>query len=138
MIKADCRYIGTVAPGSALYETQTGKLGYQVMLECPEGPTSFVIWLTDKSRDRAKRYFEVLGVNPEKLRDSSYIEYQLGLDIEGREVSFGTRDEEYNGKSSVRVVWIGRKSDPNLSRSAARYFGAPATGDGTPGLDTPF
>jgi hypothetical protein len=137
MIKADCRYNAMVAPGSALYETQTGTLGYQVMLECPEGSTSFVIWLTDKNRERARKYFKVLGVDPEKLRDSSYIEYQLGLDIEGREVSFGTRDEEYNGKSSVRVVWIGRKPDPNLSRSAARYFGA-ATDDGISGLDTPF
>ena len=52
-------------------------------------------------------------------------------------VLFGTRDEEYNGKSSVREVWIGRKSHPNPSRSAARYFGA-ATDDGIPGLDTPF
>ena len=56
-------------------------------------------------------------------RIPSYIEYQLGLDIEGREVSFGTKDEEYNGKHSVKVVWIGKKSDPNLSRSAARFFG---------------
>lgn len=136
MIKADSRYNGTVAPGSALYETQTGTLGYQVMLECPEGSTSFVIWLTDKNRERARKYFEALGVESEKLRDWSYIEYQLALDIEGKEVSFGTKDEEYNGKHSVRVVWIGRKTDPNLSRSAARYFGGgidkPAYGEDTP------
>lgn len=133
MIKADCKYNGIVASGSQLYETQTGTLGYQVMLECPEGATSFVIWLTDKNRDRAKKYFEILGVDELTLRDPGYIEYQLGLDIEGREVSFGTKDEEYNGKHSVKVVWIGKKSDPNLSRSAARFFGGnaetPRTGD---------
>ncbi len=123
-IKADHKYSGTVAPGSQLYETQTGTLGYRVMLECADGPTSFVIWLTEKNRERAKRYFEILGVDPERLKNSGYIEYQLGLDIEGREVSFGTKEEEYNGKRSVKVVWIGRKSDQNLSRSAARYFGA--------------
>lgn len=138
MIKADSRYNGTVAPGSALYETQTGTLGYQVMLECPEGSTSFVIWLTDKNRQRARKYFEVLGVDADRLKDPSYIEYQLGLDIEGREVSFGTRDEEYNGKRSVKVVWIGRKSDPNCSRSAARFFGGAAGDEETRGLDTPF
>ena len=55
--------------------------------------------------------------------------YQLGLDIEGREVSFGTKEEEYNGRHSVKVVWIGKQSDPNLSRSAARFFGG-TTGDG--------
>jgi hypothetical protein len=61
-------------------------------------------------------------VDPETLKDPGYNEYQLGLGIEGREVSFGTRDEEYNGKQSLSVVWIGTKSDPDLSRSAARFF----------------
>jgi hypothetical protein len=135
MIKADCRYNAIVGPGSQLYETQTGTLGYQVMLDCQEGSTSFVIWLTDKNRERARKYFEILGVAPEMLKDPSYIEYQLGLDIEGREVSFGTKDEEYNSKHSVKVVWIGRKTDPNLSRSAAQYFGG--SGD-TPRSDIPF
>jgi hypothetical protein len=80
----------------------------------------------------------VLGVDPEHLKDSSYIEYQLGLDIEGREVSFGTKEEEYNGRRNVKVVWIGRRSDPNLSHSAARFFGG-TTGDGeTAGDLTPF
>ena len=138
MIKADCKYNGTVAPGSALYETQTGTLGYQVMLECPEGSTTFVIWLTDKNRDRARKYFEILGVDSAMLKDPGYIEYQLGLDIEGRELSFGTKDEEYNGKRSVKVVWIGRKSDPNLSRSAARFFGAAIGGENVGGSDIPF
>ena len=137
-IKADARYNGIVAPGSQLYETQTGTLGYQVMLECADGSTSFVIWLTQKNRERAKKYFEVLGVDPARLKDPGYIEYQLGLDIEGREVSFGTRDEEYNGKHSVKVVWIGKRSDPNLSRSAARFFGATATDGGIPGEEAPF
>ena len=138
MIQADCRYNGVVAPGSQLYETQTGTLGYQVMLECREGATSFVIWLTDKNRQRAKKYFEILGVAPEKLKDPGYIEYQLGLDLEGREISFGTTDEEFNGRHSVRVLWIGKKSDPNLSLSAARYFAGkdamddPETADGIP------
>jgi hypothetical protein len=137
-IKADTKYNGTVAPGSQLYETQTGTLGYQVMLECPDGSTSFVIWLTQKNRERARRYFEALGVDPELLKDSGYIEYQLGLDIEGRELSFGTKDEEYNGRHSVKVVRIGKRSDPNLSRSAARFFGC-TTGDGeTAGEATPF
>jgi len=103
-IKADAKYNGVVGPGSALYETQTGTLGYQVMLECADGSTSFVIWLTQKNRDRARKFLEILGVDPERLKDSGYIEYQLGLDIEGREVSFGTKEEEYNGRRSVKVL----------------------------------
>ncbi len=136
-VKAETKYNGVVAPGSQLYETQTGTLGYQVMLECSDGATSFVIWLTQKNRDRARRYFEVLGVDPELLKDPGYIEYQLGLDMEEAEVSFGTKDEEYNGKHSVKVVWIGKRSDPNLSRSAARFFGSTITDSETPG-DLPF
>jgi hypothetical protein len=133
-IKADTKYNGIVAPGSQLYETQTGTLGYQVMLECFDGSTSFVIWLTQKNRERAHRYFEVLGVDPGQLKDSSYIEYQLGLDIEGRELSFGTKEEEYNGKRSVKVVWIGKR----LSRSAARFFGAATIDGDIPGEELAF
>ncbi len=107
------------------------------MLECGDGPTSFVIWLPQKNRERARRYFDVLGVDPEFLRDSSYIEYQLGLDIEGRELSFGTKEEEYNGKRNVKVVWIGKRTDPNLSRSAARFFSAPGEAE-MPGEELAF
>ncbi len=137
-VKAETKYNGIVGPGSQLYESQTGSLGYQVMLECPDGSTSFVIWLTQKNRERSKKYFEVLGVDAELLKDPGYIEYQLGMDIEGREVSFGTKDEEYNGRHSVKVVWIGKKSDPNLSRSAARYFGSTITDSEIRSDDTPF
>ena len=136
-IRADAKYNGVVAPGSALYESQNGNLGYQVMIECADGSTSFVIWLTQKNRERARRYFEVLGVNPDLLKDSSYIEYQLGLDIEGRELSFGTREEEYNGKRDVKVSWIGKRSDPNLSRSATRFFGGNAA-DESPAEELAF
>jgi len=132
-IKADTKYNGIVAPGSQLYETQTGTLGYQIMLDCQDGSTSFVIWLTQKNRDRAKKYFEVLGVDPERMKDPGYIEYQLGLDIEGREISFGTKAEEYNGRQNIKVVWIGKQSDPNLSRSAARFFGGTTTDGEMPG-----
>jgi hypothetical protein len=58
-IKADARYNGIVAPGSQLYETQTGTLGYQVMLECADGSTSFVIWLTRKHQVRLVSLFRV-------------------------------------------------------------------------------
>ena len=137
-IKPDTKYNGTVGPGSQLYESQKGTLGYQVMLECADGSTSFVIWLSQKNRDRARQFFEILGVDFERLKDPSYIEYQLGLEIEGREVSFGTREEEYNGNHSVKVVWIGKKSSPNLSRSAAHYFGGAAGDDEFPGEPIPF
>jgi len=122
-LKADAKYNGKVTDGSHIYVTQTGTLGYQVMLEWEDGDTYFVIWLTEKNRARASKYFEILGVNAEKLKSQAYLEYQLALDIAGKEVSFGTRTEEYNGKTTIKVAWIGKKFDPNLVRGAASFFG---------------
>jgi hypothetical protein len=127
-LKPDTKYSGRVAGGSGLYETQTGTLGYQVQIESPDGPTSFTIWLTEKNRERATKYFAVLGIDEGDLKSQVYLENQLAMDIEGREISFGTKDEEYNGKHSVKVMWIGKKSDPNLARGAAGFFG----GNGSP------
>ena len=69
------------------------------------------------------------------LQGTTFRDY---IDIEGREVSFGTKDEEFNGRHSVRVVWIGKQSDPNLSLSAARFFGAPHIDADNPGEELAF
>lgn len=126
MIRADSKFNGFVRAGSSLYETATGTMGYQVMLECEDGDTSYIVWLTDKNRDRAAKTFETLGVDSEKLKNPLYFEAQLGIDITGREVSFGTKEEEYKGTRTVKVAWIGKKSESlggGLSNAAARYFG---------------
>jgi hypothetical protein len=137
VLKDNLKYNGHVGSGSQLYETQTGTLGYQVMLECSDGSTSFVIWLTDKNKERAKKYFAILGVDEDKLKDPHYIEYQLGLDIDGREISFGTKEDEYNGNRTIKVSWIGKKSDPNLARGAAKFFGSTNTDTSSPVGDIP-
>jgi hypothetical protein len=127
-IKPDMRYNGTVRSGSGLMETQTGTTGYQVMLSCEDGDTSFMIWMTPKNRERAQKMFtDALGISLEHLRDPNYFEYQLGQDIEGREVSFGTKSEEYKGKVQIKVSWIGKKSESiggSISKAASRFFGA--------------
>lgn len=123
-IKADTKYSGKVRAGSNLFTTQTGSLGYQVMLECEDGKTDFKIWFTEKAKERAiKTFTNVLGVSLQNLQNQQYLEYQLALDIEGKEVSFGTKEDEYQGKRSIKVAWIGKKSDPNLARAAAGFFG---------------
>jgi hypothetical protein len=122
-LKPDHKYNGRVIAGSSLMETQTGTLGYQVMLECEDGDISFTIWLTDKNKERAKKAFETLGVSVENLKDPKYIEFKLGMEITGREVSFGTKEETYKGTTSVKVVYIGKKTSANLTRSVANFFG---------------
>lgn len=134
-LKPDHKYQGRVRDGSALIETQTGTLGFQVMLTCDDGRCFYTIWITPKNKERAMKDFETLGVQAEKLQNSAYIEYRLGQDIAGQEITFGTREEEYRGKTAVKVVWIGKPSlaaDGNKAAAVARFFGAAAnTNDGT-------
>lgn len=122
-IKADTKYAGTIGPGSQLYVSNNGTMAYQVNLECADGSTSFAIWLTEKNRERANKYFEIIGADLNRLKEPNYLEYELAQIIEGREVSFGTKEEEYQGNYKIKVSWIGKRTDPNLPRAAARYFG---------------
>lgn len=117
------KYNGIVESGSGIVESQTGTLSFQVMLSCEDGETSFNIWLTEKNRDRALKYFEVLGADTARLSNQPYLEYELPTAIVGKEVSFGTKEEQYNGSAKVKVSWIGKKSDPNVIRGAATFFG---------------
>jgi hypothetical protein len=126
-IKADHKYHGKVALGSELIESQSGSLGYQVMLECEDGATSYIVWLTAKNRERAAKTFtEALGVPEERLTDQSYIENRLSSDIAGREVTFVTEEEEYKGKSRIKVAWLFKRSSSsggNPAKAAAAFFG---------------
>ena len=109
-----------------MIESQTMTLGYQVMLDCEDGYTFFTIWITEKNKERAMKAFAALGVMPEQMRDPAYIEYKLGDDIVGREVTFGTKEEEYGGRKTVKVAWIGKSSmaaDGNKAVAVARFFG---------------
>lgn len=126
-LKPDHKYHGTVAPGSEIIESQSGSIGYQVMLECEDGTASYTIWLTQKNRERAEKTFtEALGVDREKLADANYLEDVLATEIAGREVTFVTEEEEYKGKRRVKVAWLFRRSASgggSPAKAAARFFG---------------
>lgn len=131
-LKAGKKYHGTVGAGSELIQSQSGTLGYQVNLECEDGESMYVIWLTPKNKERAEKTFtEALGIEKEKLINGNYIEFQLGLDITGREVTFVTQEEEYKGKTKVKVSFLFRRSavtGGSPGKAAASFFGgAPAT-----------
>lgn len=123
-LKPDWKYNGKVAEGSQMIETARGSIGFQVNLDCEDGKTTFVIWMTEKNRKRAEGSFDVLGADFSKLGSPSYLEYEFPSEIVGREVSFGTKEEEYNGKKSVKVAWIGKKSEGKPSVAGAKFFGA--------------
>lgn len=138
MIRADKKYNGVVVAGSSLGESMTGTPFFQVMLECEDGETYFQIWLTDKNREKAIKYFELLGADTSRLGDQRYLEYEIPNVITGKEVAFGTREEEYNGKTSTKVSYIGKRSDPNLAKTAAQLFGGKPTDAGIDDRDIPF
>lgn len=131
-LKADHKYHGKVASGSEIMESQSGSLGYQVMLECEDGQASYIIWLTPKNRDNAAKVFtEALGVPVEKLQNSTYIENQLGIDITGREVTFVTEEETYKGKTRIKVAWLFKRSaisGGNPAKAVAGFFSRPSGG----------
>jgi hypothetical protein len=119
-IRANKRYVGKVSSGSSLIEVGANNTpAYQVNLTCEDGDTSFNIWLTDKSRKNALKYFGILGVSEGQLSNPTYIEFQLGVDINGKEVVFEAKDDPQYG---TQVAWIGKKPSPNLAKDAARFF----------------
>lgn len=131
-LKADHKYHGKVREGSEIMESQSGSLGYQVMLTCEDGDTDYIIWLTKNNRDRATKLFtEVLGVPEEKLANANYIENQLGNDIAGREVTFVTELDEYKGKSRIKVAWLFKRSaisGGNPAKAVAGFFSKQSSG----------
>ncbi len=125
-IKPGKKYHGTVSSGSELIQSQSGTLGYQVNLECEDGDTSFTIWLTPKNKERAKKTFlEALGVTEAQLNDGNYFEMELATRITGREVTFLTTEDEYKGKTSVKVSFLFPRSavaGSSPGKAAASFF----------------
>lgn len=138
-IRPGRKYHGTVGVGSDLIQSQSGTLGYQVQLECEDGETSYTIWLTSKNKDRAEKTFtEALGISKENLNNGNYIEMQLATDIAGREVTFVTNEEEYKGKTTVKVSFLFRRSvvaGGSPGKAAAAFFGGPKTNVNDHGVD---
>jgi hypothetical protein len=135
MIRPDQKYHGTVAAGSQLIQSQTGTMGFQVQLDCEDGATSFIIWMTPKNKERAQKAFvEALGVDEEKLLDANYFEYMLASEIIGRPVTFTTVEEEYKGNTKVKVAFLFKRSTEISGKAAAGFFGAKFADDD----DIPF
>jgi len=141
-IKAGKKYHGTVSDGSELIQSQSGTLGYQVNLQCEDGETNYVIWITPKNKERAEKTFtEALGVDREKLLNGNYIELQLGIDIAGREVTFVTQEEEYKGKTKIKVAFLFKRSvvaGGSPGKAVASFFSGKPAADEITDDDIPF
>lgn len=129
MIKPDTKYDGVVGTGSSFLWAQTGTRYYNVRIECVDGVADFPIWLTPNNRQRAINNFAILGVSLEQLGDQQYVQERMSNDIAGRRIAFGTKEDSYNNRSSVRVSWIGRVAEGDPAAGASAYFSGSTTTD---------
>ena len=128
-IRVGKRYLGRVVEGR-LFESSARKTpGFQILIDTEDGSIEYPIWLTKKNRDKAIRDFETLGVDPAQLSSRNFLTYELPRVVQGCEVVIEPKEEEYNGKTSVKVPWIGKPgaaSEEEIAASVAVFFG----GDG--------
>jgi hypothetical protein len=136
-IAAERKYDGRIREGSYFAYSMNGNLALHILLDCEDGSTSFTLWLTEKNKAKAIKTLETLGADPAKLSNQNYLDYELANVLAGKEVSFGTKEDDYNGKTSIKVAWIGKKTDPNVGRGAASFFGGKVQNNEEPPPFTP-
>lgn len=100
------RYSMTVSRAEWIVSQNTGSKGLQVDFECEEGGITGVIWATEKSAQMAARQMKALGATEDQLIDPDYLEYQFPVDIAGRSAKVETYDDEYKGRTTVKVKAI--------------------------------
>jgi len=147
MLAPDSKYNGTVTRGDWI-ESAKGTQGFQVDIETADGDViSHVLWLTEKTQEYFARDMKTLGVTAEKLRSGSYLTHELPSAVCGREITFGTKEEEYKGEFRTKVAWIGEKRESNprgIGFAVAEMFGGAkvpepdAAGDNIEDDDIPF
>lgn len=129
--RAGFKYIGTIREGSNAFESQRGTPGFQVMLRCEDGDTDFVIWLTERNRENAARYFQTIGADMSRLENENYIQYELPAAIVGVPVAFSMKDETFNNETRLKCAWIGRPSTGRPEKQVATFFAQQSKGAAT-------
>ena len=122
-IKADRKYDGVIESGSYFSYSAKGTLAFNISISCEDGKTSYPLWLTEKTKEKALQILEMLGADISMLSNQNYLDDQLTNIITGKEISFDTKEHKYNGETTVKISWIGKRTDPNIARGAANFFG---------------
>ncbi len=101
----DTRYRGRIIAGSHLFTSGTGTAGYKIMIGFGENEeTEYVIWMTDKNRNRAIETFGKLGVQPNDIRDEASV---VAL----------SKGETFKDVYTVKVSWIDTDTGPIVEAS---------------------
>jgi hypothetical protein len=116
------RYAAEVIAADLITSSHTGTEGIELQLNTEEGQTTHVLWLTEKNRDNVWRSLEALGV-----KDASRFHPVHGMEqLIGAHCTLTMREEEYRGRTRVRVRWINQRhaavTDSAVDR-ALRFFG---------------
>lgn len=119
MLSPDKRYNGVVTRAEWI-ESSKGTSGLQLDIETDDGMdhVSHVLWVTEKTKEYFARDMATLGVAEEKLSQGSFLAYELPSVVCGREITFGTHEEEYKGERRVKVAWIGERRASNPKGAA--------------------
>lgn len=125
-VRADQHYNGRVLTGNWM-ESRSGTVGFQIRLECEDGEIAHVIWLTEATADRARQDFKLLGADPDRLNNSSYMDNELPTVVVGRLVGFKTKEEVWKGNVQVKVNYLTKKRESaeeggSVGRAAAKFF----------------
>lgn len=129
--RADEKYLGTVTGARLIESAGKGTPGLELTIE--EAQTGdmilHTIWLSPKSAEYAARDLETLGVTEAMRKDASFWSYKVSEVLPGTQIEYGTRAEEWKGKTTVKVAWIGKPrasstmGSRGLANAAAALFG---------------
>lgn len=121
-------YNGTIEGPGRWGNSSKGTLGFSFSIRCDETNdlTDFTIWLTPKTAERAIESFEIFGITAADLGNASYAENHLPSAVEGKPLSFKMKEEEYNGRRSLKVAFIGARreamAEGSAGAAAAKFF----------------
>jgi hypothetical protein len=96
------RYAAEVVAADLITSSRTGTEGIELRFDTEEGSTTHVLWLTERNRENVWRALAALGI-----QDASRFHPVRDMEqLIGARCTLTMGNEEYRGKTSVRVQWI--------------------------------
>jgi hypothetical protein len=123
-IQPNRKYIATVTRARA-DKSSKGTPGLFFSLATNDGPTEYVVWLSEAARKRAEKTMkDCFGATPAQMADKTKLALLLD-ELEGRQVDVATVMETYLGKDKVKCAWMNpvRKSEDDKRAEMNASFG---------------
>lgn len=135
-LHAGREYTGTITRAGWIQSRAKGTNGLQVDVETADGDLiTHVWWVTPKTKERFTEDMEEFGIEAESLRSATFLKYEMQSILVGKEVRFTTKEETYNGTTSIKVGFLHAKTAPSDSRgveyAVAAMFGGSEEPDTT-------